>query len=155
VGIGDVVEAKKLSRTPTNQRASDLVEHGLDLDVARRESRGNVEESVADVLGLEMSGGPRNECGQRDGPWLTDGHGGRPLEWRFLFKVPHAVLVQRKRLADSSTDHPTTQLRIWQRPDERASEKRLKTDGFAARLVDFARSDQTAVLNDITVATLD
>jgi hypothetical protein len=79
VGIDDVVEAKKLSRTPANPRASDLVEHGLDLDVARRESRGNAEESVADFLGLEMSRGPRNECGQLDGPWLTDGHGGRPF----------------------------------------------------------------------------
>jgi hypothetical protein len=65
VSIGDVVEAKKLSRTPTNQRASDLVEHGFNLDVERRESRGRVEESVADFLGLEVSGSPRNECGQQ------------------------------------------------------------------------------------------
>ena len=67
VGIGDVVEAKELSRTPTNQRASDFVEHGLDLNVARWEIRGNVEETIADFLGLEVSGGPRNECGQRYG----------------------------------------------------------------------------------------
>ena len=65
VGIGDVVEAKKLSRTPTNQRASDLVEHRLNLDVARWESRGIAEESVADFLGLEVSGGPRHKCGQQ------------------------------------------------------------------------------------------
>ena len=65
VGIGDVVEAKELSRTPTNQCAPDFVEHGLDLDVACREIRGNVEEMIADFLGLEVSGGPRNECGQR------------------------------------------------------------------------------------------
>jgi hypothetical protein len=74
MGIGDVAESKELPRTPTNQRASDLVEHGSDLDVTRRESRGNVEESIADYLGLEVSGGPRNELGQRDGPWLTGVH---------------------------------------------------------------------------------
>ncbi len=90
VGIGDVVEAKKLSRTPTNQRASDFVEHGLDLDVSRRESRGNVEESIADFLGLEVSGGPRNECGQRHGCWLTNGHGARPIWWRLQCMIPHA-----------------------------------------------------------------
>jgi hypothetical protein len=72
MGIGDVVEAKEVPRTPTNQRASDLVEHGFGLDVARRESRRNVEESVADFLGQKVSGGPRNEFGQRrDGLWLT------------------------------------------------------------------------------------
>jgi hypothetical protein len=67
VGVGDVVEAKELSRTPANQCASDFVEHRLDLDVARREIRGNVEEMIAEFLGLKMSGGPRNECGQRLG----------------------------------------------------------------------------------------
>jgi len=76
VGIGDVVEAKKLPRTPTNQRASVLVGHGLDLDVARLESRGNAEESVAGFLGLEVSGGPRNEFGQWDVLWgFADVHG--------------------------------------------------------------------------------
>jgi hypothetical protein len=65
MGIGDVIEAKELSRPPTNQRASDHVEHGLDLDVARRQSRGSADESVADFLGLEVSGSPRNECGQQ------------------------------------------------------------------------------------------
>ena len=74
VGIGDVVEAKEFPRPPTNQRASNLVEHGFDLDLARRESRGDAEEAVADSFGLEVSGGPRNEFGQRDGPWLTEVH---------------------------------------------------------------------------------
>ncbi len=75
VGIGDVVEAKKVPRTPTNQRASDLIDHGLDLDVTRRERRGNKKkESVADFLGLEVSGGPRSEFGHREGPSLTEGH---------------------------------------------------------------------------------
>ena len=75
VGMGDVVEAKKLPRTPTNQRASDLVEHGFDLDVARRESPRDVQESIADSFGLEMRGGPRNEFGQRgDGLWPTGAH---------------------------------------------------------------------------------
>jgi len=41
MGIGDVVEAKKLSRTPTNQRDSDLSGHGLCLDFTHGESRGN------------------------------------------------------------------------------------------------------------------
>jgi hypothetical protein len=63
VGIGDVVEMKKLSRAPANQRASDLVEHGLDLDVARRESRGIAEEAVANFLAWKVSGSPRDECG--------------------------------------------------------------------------------------------
>jgi hypothetical protein len=79
VGVGDVVEAKKLSRTPTNQRASDLVEHGLDLNLARRESRGIAEESIAGFLGLEASGSPRNECGLHYRRWLAFGHGGRPF----------------------------------------------------------------------------
>ncbi len=74
--MGDVVEAKEVPRTPTNQRASDLVEHGFDLDVARRESRRDVQDSIADSFGLEMSGGPGNEFGQRDVLWgLTDVHG--------------------------------------------------------------------------------
>jgi len=97
VGIGDVVEAKKLSRTPTNQRASDLVEHGLDLNVAHRESRGIAEESIADFLGLEVSGSPRNECGQQYGRWLTCGHGGRPLGWKSQFKIPQAHKKDRTR----------------------------------------------------------
>ena len=76
VGVGDVVESKKLPRTPTNQRASDLIDHGLDLDVTRRERRGNKkEEAVAGFLGLEVSGGPRNEFGQRDGSELAHVHG--------------------------------------------------------------------------------
>ncbi len=73
-GVGGVVETKKFPRTPTNQRASDVIDHGLGLDVARRESRGNVEESVAAFLGLEVSGGPRKEFGQWDGLWLTEVH---------------------------------------------------------------------------------
>ena len=68
VGVGDVVETQKLPRTPANQRASDLIDHGLDLDVARRERRGNKKELVTNFLGLEVSGGPRNEFGQQDGP---------------------------------------------------------------------------------------
>ena len=72
VGVGDVVETKKPPWTPTNQRASGFIDHGLDLDVVCRERRGNKkEESVAALLALEMSGGPRNEFGQRDGPWFT------------------------------------------------------------------------------------
>ena len=64
MSIDDVVEAKKVPRAPTNQRASDLVDHGLDLDVLRRERRGNKkEESVADFLGLEVNSGPRNKFG--------------------------------------------------------------------------------------------
>ena len=74
--MGDVVEAKKLPRTPTNRRDSAIAAHGLDLDIAHRESRGNAEESVAGFLGLEASGGPRNEFGWRDVRWkLTDVHG--------------------------------------------------------------------------------
>ena len=97
VGIGDVVEAKKLSRTPTNQRASDLAEHGLNLDVALWESRDSVEESVADFLGLEVSGSPRNECVLQSGRWFTFGHGARPFGWRFRFTIPHADRKDRKR----------------------------------------------------------
>jgi len=74
VSIGDVVEAQKLPRTPTNQRASVLVGHGLDLDVARRKSCGNVEESVAELLVLEVSGSPRSEFARGDRPWLTEAH---------------------------------------------------------------------------------
>ncbi len=75
VGVGDVVETKKLPRTPTNQRASDLIDHGLDLDVACRERRSNKkEESVAAFLGLEVSGGPRKEFDQWGGPWLMVVH---------------------------------------------------------------------------------
>ena len=74
VGVGDVVEAEKLPRTPANQRASDLVEHGLDLDVVRRKSRGNAEELIAGFSGLEVSGGPRNEIGRWDWFWLTCVH---------------------------------------------------------------------------------
>ncbi len=77
VGIGDVVEAKKLPRTPTNQHASALVEHGFDLDIIRRESRGNAEESIAGFLGWEASDGPQTEFGWLDVLWrLTDVHGG-------------------------------------------------------------------------------
>jgi hypothetical protein len=64
VGVGDVIEAKKHTWTPTNQRASDVVEHGFDLNVARRESRGIAEKSIADFLGLEVSGSPRNKFGR-------------------------------------------------------------------------------------------
>jgi hypothetical protein len=74
VGIDDIVESKEIPRAPTNQRASDLVEHGFDLDVARRESRGSVKESIADFLGLEVSGGPRNEIVTHDGLWSVVMH---------------------------------------------------------------------------------
>ncbi len=74
-GVGGVVEAKKLPRTPTNRRASDLIDHGLGLDVAHWERRGNKkEELVAAFLGLKVSRGPRNEFRQLDGPWLTEVH---------------------------------------------------------------------------------
>jgi hypothetical protein len=67
-GVGDVVQTKELPWTPTNQRASDLAKHGFDLDVVRRERRGNKkEESVADSLGLEVNGGPRSEFVHRGG----------------------------------------------------------------------------------------
>jgi hypothetical protein len=73
--MGNIVETKKLPRTPTNQRTSALIDHGLDLDVVRRERRGNKEEEpVAVFLGLEVSGGPRNEFVRRGGPWLTGLH---------------------------------------------------------------------------------
>ena len=104
VGVGDVVETKKLPRTPTNQRASDLTDHGLDLDVSRREPRGNKkEELVAAFLGLEVSGGPRNEFVQLDGPCLTGVHenalwGGdcssgyhTPEKWRADWGVGHVA----------------------------------------------------------------
>ena len=75
VGVGDVVETKKFPRTPTQPRASDLIDHGPDLDVARRERRGNKKkESVAAFLGWEVSGGPRNEFVQREGAWLAEVH---------------------------------------------------------------------------------
>jgi hypothetical protein len=95
VGIGDVVEAKKLPRTPTNHRASDLVSHGLDLDVAGRESRGSVEEAVADFLGLEVSGTPRSECRLRLDYWLTYGHAGRLFGLRFQSRIPHVQKEDR------------------------------------------------------------
>ncbi len=68
VGKGHVVETEELPRAPTNQRTSDLIDHGLDLDVARRERRGNKKELVTNFLGLEVSGGSRNEFVQQDGP---------------------------------------------------------------------------------------
>ncbi len=72
-GVGGVVEAKKLPRTPTNRRASDLIDHGLGLDVSHWERRGNKKkESIAAFLGLEVSGSPRKEFGQWDGLWLTE-----------------------------------------------------------------------------------
>jgi len=72
VGDSDVVESEKLPRTPTNQRASDLIGHRLDLDVAFRERRGNKnKEAVAGFLGLEVSGGPRKELVRREGLWLA------------------------------------------------------------------------------------
>ena len=74
LGMGDVVEVQEVPRTPTNQRASDLVEHGFDFDVVRRESRGNVEESITRFLGLEVSCGPRNEFDQRERYWLSGVH---------------------------------------------------------------------------------
>lgn len=76
VCVGDIVETKKLPRTPTNQCAPDIIDHGLDLDVARRERRGNkTEESIAYSLGLEVSGGPRDKFGRGAGPDLTHVHG--------------------------------------------------------------------------------
>jgi hypothetical protein len=66
--VGHVVKTKELPRTPPDQRASDLAEHGFGLDVVRRERRGNKkEESVADFLGLEVNGGPRSEFVHRRG----------------------------------------------------------------------------------------
>ncbi len=74
-GVGGVVEAKKLPRTPTNQRASDVIDHGLGLDVAHWQRRGNKKkESVAAFLGLEVSGSPRKEFVQWDGLWPTEVH---------------------------------------------------------------------------------
>jgi hypothetical protein len=40
VGIGDVVESEELSRSPTNQSASNQAEHGFDLHIAGGKSRG-------------------------------------------------------------------------------------------------------------------
>ena len=75
LGIHDVVETEKLPRTPTNQRPSDLIDHGLGLDVACREGRGNTKDKlVADLLGLEVRGGPRNELVRRIGLWLAGVH---------------------------------------------------------------------------------
>ena len=104
VGVGDVVETKKLPWTPTNKRASDLIDHGLDLDVACREHRSNKkEESVAAFLGLEVSGGPRNEFDQWGGRWLTVDHENAfcgedyspgyhtPEEWRADWSVGHVA----------------------------------------------------------------
>ncbi len=89
--MGDVVEAKKLPRTPTNRRDSAIAVHGLDLDIAHRESRGNAEESVAGFLGLEASGGPRNEFGQRFVLWrLADVHGYARVE------IPVQCITQRE-----------------------------------------------------------
>lgn len=68
MSIGDVVEAKKVPWTPTDPRASGLTGHGLDLDLARWESRNNAEESVAGFLGLEASGSPRDEFDRPDVP---------------------------------------------------------------------------------------
>ncbi len=74
-GVGGVVETKKLPRTPTNQRASDVIDHGLGLDVAHWQRRGNKKkESVAAFLGLEVSGSPRKEFVQWDGLWPTVVH---------------------------------------------------------------------------------
>ncbi len=90
VGMGDVVEAKELPRTPTNQRASDLIDHGLGLDVSHWERRGNKKkESIAAFLGLEVSGSPRKEFGQRAGPGLTGVHK-KALGWRLQSRLPHA-----------------------------------------------------------------
>ena len=61
VCIGDVVETKKVTGTPTNPRSSAIVGHPLDLDLATVLCRHNAEESIAGFFGLEVSGGPRNE----------------------------------------------------------------------------------------------
>ncbi len=88
-GVGGVVETKELPRTPTNQRASDLIDHGLGLDVAHWEHRGNKKkESIAAFLGLEVSGSPRKEFGQRAGLWLTVHK--KALGWRLQSRLPHA-----------------------------------------------------------------
>ena len=63
VGIGDVVEAKKVTRAPTNPRASAIVGQRLDLDLVRLLGRDDAEESVAGYFGVEVSGSPRNEVG--------------------------------------------------------------------------------------------
>ena len=90
MGKSHVVETKELPRAPTNQCASDLMAHGLDLDIARRERCGSEkEESVADFLGWEVSGGPRKEFGQRDGPGLTHMYGASRAG-SCTSKVPHA-----------------------------------------------------------------
>jgi len=73
--MDDIVEVEKVARTPTNHRASDLVSHGLDLDVVHRELRGNKEEkAVAEFLGLEVRAGPRNEFGLRERLGLAEVH---------------------------------------------------------------------------------
>lgn len=99
MGIGDVVEAKKLTRPPTNPRASAIVGTGLDLHFGRLPRRDNAEELVAGFLGLEVSAGPRNEFRRRER--LTDVHGGRHLESRFQFRIPHASRGGSDRRATS------------------------------------------------------
>jgi hypothetical protein len=74
VGIGDVVETKKVSRTPTNPRTSAHVKHGLDLDLGRLPGRDNGEELIARFLGLEASGGPGNEVRNRRGVRHASGY---------------------------------------------------------------------------------
>ena len=71
VGVGDVVEKKKVSRAPTNERSSDIVGHRLDLDVAGRESRGEEQESVTGFLSVEVGDGPGNESVARVGLWFA------------------------------------------------------------------------------------
>ena len=61
MGICDVVEAKKAPRAPTDPRASAIVGHRRDFDLARLLELDDAEESVAGVFGLEVGGGPRNE----------------------------------------------------------------------------------------------
>jgi len=61
VGIGDVVEAKEVTRAPTDPRTSAVVGHRLDFDLANVLCCDNSEEPAAGFFGVEVSGSPRNE----------------------------------------------------------------------------------------------
>jgi len=61
VGIRDIVQTKKVPRTPTNQGASAFLRHGRDLHLGRLLSRENADESVAGFYSVETSGRPRTE----------------------------------------------------------------------------------------------
>jgi hypothetical protein len=61
VGVGDVVEAEKLTGAPTHERASYLVRHRRALDLGDVEGRDDTEELVAGLSSLEAGSGPRTE----------------------------------------------------------------------------------------------